>query len=111
MASKMVYNTVKGKLGLDEARYLIYGAAQLTPAVRNYFLTLNMFLLNSYGMSESSGPITIHYPRDNSEFNIRSCGAPFGGAEIKIYKPDKDGTGEICIRGRNVFMGYFKDDK
>ncbi len=26
-ASKMVYNTVKAKLGLDEARYLIYGAA------------------------------------------------------------------------------------
>ena len=27
LADKMVYSTVKGRLGLDEARYLIYGAA------------------------------------------------------------------------------------
>ena len=30
------------------------------------------------------------------------------GTEIKIYNPDESGVGEICIKGRNVFMGYLK---
>lgn len=25
-----------------------------------------------------------------------------------IYKPENDGNGEICMRGRNRFMGYLK---
>ena len=28
---------------------------------------------------------------------------------MKIADPDKDGVGEICMRGRNRFMGYFKN--
>ena len=67
--------------------------------------------MNTYGMSESSGPTTMHYPKDDSKFNIRSCGAPFEGTDIKIDKPDENGVGEICMLGRNIFMGYFKDDK
>lgn len=27
-----------------------------------------------------------------------------------IYEPDEDGNGEICFRGRNRFMGYYKDE-
>ena len=88
MANKIVYNTVKGKLGLDEAKYLVYGAAQLTPAIRNYFLTLNMFLINCYGMSECSGPGCVHFPTGQKEFNARSCGEPVSGSEIIIYKPN-----------------------
>jgi len=34
----------------------MFGAAPLSPAIRDYFLTLNMFLINGYGMSECSGP-------------------------------------------------------
>jgi acyl-CoA synthetase (AMP-forming)/AMP-acid ligase II len=26
--------------------------------------------------------------------------------EIRIMNPDPDGNGEICFRGRHVFMGY-----
>jgi long-chain-fatty-acid--CoA ligase ACSBG len=38
-------------------------------------------------------------------------GHPIPGVKIKINNPDFDGVGEICIRGRNVFMGYLKRDK
>jgi long-chain-fatty-acid--CoA ligase ACSBG len=55
----MVYNKVKYALGLDQAHSLIYGAAPLSPATRSYFLSLNMYLTNGYGMSESSGPQTM----------------------------------------------------
>jgi long-subunit acyl-CoA synthetase (AMP-forming) len=31
------------------------------------------------------------------------------GAEIKILDPDKEGVGEVLIRGTMVFSGYYKN--
>jgi long-subunit acyl-CoA synthetase (AMP-forming) len=33
------------------------------------------------------------------------------GLQLNIDNPDGEGNGEICLRGRNVFMGYYKDEK
>ncbi len=30
---------------------------------------------------------------------------------MMIFRPDKDGNGEICYKGRNRFMGYYKNDQ
>ena len=32
------------------------------------------------------------------------------GTEMKIDNPDEYGEGEICFRGRHVFMGYLQDE-
>jgi long-chain-fatty-acid--CoA ligase ACSBG len=51
IAKKIVYNQVKKQLGLDECLYFMFGAAPLDPQIRHYFLSLNIFLVNGYGMS------------------------------------------------------------
>ena len=51
-----MYNNVKKALGLDQCQFFLFGAAPLDPTIRRYFLSLNFFLINGYGMSESSGP-------------------------------------------------------
>jgi long-chain-fatty-acid--CoA ligase ACSBG len=33
------------------------------------------------------------------------------GTEMKIDKPDETGEGELCIRGRTIMMGYFKNEE
>ena len=33
------------------------------------------------------------------------------GLDLEIQNPDAEGNGEICFKGRNRFMGYFKNDK
>ena len=62
-------------------------------------------------MSECSGPQTGSDPMlfDNfdSKESFQSTGAPMPGTDILIFRPDKDGNGEICYKGRNRFMGYY----
>lgn len=41
---------------------------------------------------------------------MSSAGSAVEGTEMKIYNPDENGNGEICYKGRHIFMGYFKDD-
>jgi long-subunit acyl-CoA synthetase (AMP-forming) len=40
-----------------------------------------------------------------------TSGLALPGVELKIDNPDKDGNGEVCMKGRNMFMGYFKNEK
>jgi long-chain-fatty-acid--CoA ligase ACSBG len=61
-----------------------------------------------YGMTESAGAATTQYL-----YNVKlySAGEAIPGVDLKIDNPDKDGNGEICMKGRNIFMGYFKNEK
>jgi long-chain-fatty-acid--CoA ligase ACSBG len=58
-------------------------------------------------MSETSGVVTLM--RDYN-FNLKSVGGPLDGIDLKIFNPDEKGIGEICFRGRNIMMGYLKND-
>ena len=40
-----------------------------------------------------------------------TCGIPVPGVVIKIDKPDEFGVGEVCMKGRNMFMGYLKNSQ
>jgi long-chain-fatty-acid--CoA ligase ACSBG len=59
-------------------------------------------------MSETTGPQFINFGSENVNFN--SCGKALPGTDMKIENPDSFGVGEIFFRGRNRFMGYFKDE-
>jgi len=62
-------------------------------------------------MTESGGPETLSDPRNYTKFDkecMKSAGSAIVGTDLIIYNPDKNGEGEICYKGRNRFMGYFK---
>uniref|UniRef100_A0A8C4I8K7 long-chain-fatty-acid--CoA ligase n=1 Tax=Dicentrarchus labrax TaxID=13489 RepID=A0A8C4I8K7_DICLA len=94
---------VRAALGLDRCKVCFTGAAPITKETLEYFMSLNIPVLELYGMSESSGPHTISL---NEEYRITSCGKVLPGCQTKLDKPDEDGNGEICFWGRHVFMGY-----
>ncbi|XP_059726054.1 long-chain-fatty-acid--CoA ligase ACSBG2 isoform X3 [Haemorhous mexicanus] len=109
LARQLVYRKVRKAIGLDRCTKCYTGAAPITRDTLEFFLSLNIPVLELYGMSESSGPHTISLPH---AFRLGSCGKELTGCHTLIHKPDKDGIGEICFSGRHVFMGYLNmEDK
>ncbi|XP_055353740.1 long-chain-fatty-acid--CoA ligase ACSBG2-like isoform X2 [Paramacrobiotus metropolitanus] len=103
MANALVFKKVRQALGLDRCRITASGAAPLMPQTQEFFLSLDIPILDIYGMSESSAPHTVNKP---GAFKLGSAGREMPGCKTKIAKPDADGNGEICMYGRHVFMGY-----
>ncbi|KFO64679.1 Long-chain-fatty-acid--CoA ligase ACSBG2, partial [Corvus brachyrhynchos] len=109
LARQLVYRKVRKAIGLDRCTKCYTGAAPITRDTLEFFLSLNIPVLELYGMSESSGPHTISLPH---AFKLGSCGKELTGCHTLIHKPDKDGVGEICFSGRHIFMGYLNmEDK
>lgn len=105
--NKLVYGSVKKKLGLDQAKFVLFGAAPMPAKTRNFFFNLGMFISNIFGMSETSGPMTGLFPKMYPDYNLKSAGKAIDGTNIYIMSED----GEICFRGRNIFMGYLKNEE
>ncbi|TNN22407.1 Long-chain-fatty-acid--CoA ligase ACSBG2 [Liparis tanakae] len=59
LANNLVFKKVRESLGLDRCKLCFTGAAPITKDTLEYFMSLNIPLLELYGMSESSGPHTI----------------------------------------------------
>lgn len=100
-ASNKVYPAVKRALGLDEARFGISGAAPISADILSFFSGLDIVIHEVYGQSEGSGPTSFNQP---GRTRYGTVGPAIPGTEIRIAE-----DGEICVRGDNVFSGYFKD--
>lgn len=106
IANKLVMSKVKQALGLLRCKYLITGAAPMNVDTKKYFLSLDMPILDVYGMSESTGG---HSLTTLAAPTFETSGKSMPGIKTKIVNPDENGHGEICMKGRHVFMGYLGD--
>ncbi|MFT7523272.1 MAG: acyl-CoA synthetase (AMP-forming)/AMP-acid ligase II, partial [Candidatus Paceibacteria bacterium] len=64
-------------------------------------------LHNGYGLTETSPGVAVtrdEYPRDDI-----SVGEVVPDVEIRVERPDKDGIGELLIRGPNIMKGYYRN--
>jgi long-chain-fatty-acid--CoA ligase ACSBG len=108
---KLVFNRVKSQLGLDHAIRLFSGAAPMPKKTADFFFSLNMFINNVFGMSETSGPMTGLQKENFQHYDLKSAGVALPGSEALIVKGDANSEcGELCFRGRNIFMGYLKNE-
>jgi len=100
---------VKDALGLDQCLVCATAAAPMPREVAEYFASLDIDVLDVYGMSESTGATTCS---TEATHQFGTVGPPIGPAEIKIDHVegrDKPSEGEICYRGRHIMMGYMKE--
>ena len=101
LAKRLVFSKVRERLGLDRARLCASGAASISKATLEFFLSLDIPIYEVYGMSESTGPATINLP---GAFRLTTVGRVLSGTELKLAE-----DGEILMRGPHVFVGYLKD--
>ena len=101
IADLLVYRKLKDLLGLKRAKYVISGAAPISPAILRYFRSINCPISEGFGQTESCAAGTIHYP---GRVKIGTVGEVVPTVEMKIAQ-----DGEILIKGDNVFVGYHRD--
>lgn len=102
VADKLVFTKVRDKLGLDRCRMAVTSAAPISKDTLEFFLSLGVPIMEVYGMSECTGPATVSLP---DAYKTTWVGRKVEGTEIKIAE-----DGEVCMRGRHVFKGYFKNE-
>ncbi len=103
LAYLSVLRSLKQKLGLDRARFVLSGSAPIAPSVLEFFHGLGVPIREGYGQTEGAAAATIHqgYP-----IKLGTVGQALPGIDIRIAE-----DGEILLRGDNIFLGYHKDPK
>ena len=89
-------------------RFFVSGGARLDPKVARDLSRLGFSILEGYGLTETS-PVATFNPPGRQRFG--SVGTPVPDVEIKISNCDKEGIGEVLIKGPNVMKGYYKRQK
>jgi long-chain-fatty-acid--CoA ligase ACSBG len=99
VVNALVLNKIKEALGLDQAKGCFTAAAPIAPETLWYFASLDIPVYEVFGQSECTGPHTVSGAKC---WKIGYCGRPILGTESKIDAA----TGELCYKGRHIFMGY-----
>ena len=85
---------------------VICGGAALNQDIIDFFDAVGITILNGYGISECAPLISCNR---NEWQKDGSVGTPILTEKVKIDDPNEDGEGEICVKGPNVMLGYYKE--
>ncbi len=125
---KLVFNTIKvsnalRKIGIDRRRQLfkaileafggevtmvISGGAPISQEMMDFFDGIGISVLNGYGITECAPIIAVNHSKQPIQGSV---GFPLNICDVIIDNPNEDGEGEICVKGPNVMLGYYKDEE
>jgi long-chain acyl-CoA synthetase len=100
LADRLVFAKVRERLG-GRLRVGVSGAAPLGLDVLEFFHSLNMLVIEGYGLTETSSSLSVNDPDD---YRFGTVGRAVEGCDIRL-----DADGEILVRSDTIFSGYFKD--
>ena len=102
IAHRLVFAKIHQAFG-GRLRLAISGGAPLAPEIAEFFHTLGILVLEGYGLTETS---TVSHVNRANRYRFGTVGIPLDGVECRIAL-----DGEILLRGRNIFKGYYRDPK
>lgn len=103
LADRLVYSKIRKNIG-GNFDIVVSGAASLQPRIASFFSAIGMPVFEGYGLTETS-PVVAVSCRDKNGRESGTVGFPLPGVEIKTAE-----NGELCCKGHNVMMGYYKDE-
>lgn len=98
---KDIYKVFGGRM-----RIIISGGAAIDPDILTFFNDLGFIAIQGYGLTECA-PMAALNPGSHKFMRNASVGHLLPGMEVKIADADENGIGEICLKGRNIMMGYY----
>ncbi|EWC64401.1 Long-chain-fatty-acid--CoA ligase [Actinokineospora spheciospongiae] len=101
MADAVVLSKLREKLGLDEAKLCLSGAAAIPVETLEFFWGLGIEVYEIWGMSETAGLGTSTRP---GKLRFGTVGMAVHGTEVRLAA-----DGELLIRGGSVMRGYRND--
>ena len=100
---KQILDQFGGKL-----RVILYGAAKMNKETIIGFTNMGIDLVQGYGLTETSPVIAAETDKEKKPGSV---GLVFDDLEVKIDNPDKEGVGEIIVKGPSVMLGYFENEE
>ncbi|MFF0576486.1 AMP-dependent synthetase/ligase [Streptosporangium saharense] len=99
---RLVYGRLRAATG-GRLSAAVSGGSALGERLSHFFRGVGIEVYEGWGLTETSAPSSVNQPGANK---IGTVGKPFPGVTIGIAD-----DGEILVRGRHVFTGYWNDEK
>jgi long-chain acyl-CoA synthetase len=105
LADTLVLDKLQDVTG-GRLKYFVSGGAALNPAIMEFFASAGLWIMQGYGLTETSPVISCNRP---DAYRFGSVGQPLDDVEVRIAQETWDGAedeGEIEVRGPNTTEGY-----
>ncbi|MBX3195913.1 MAG: long-chain fatty acid--CoA ligase [Microbacteriaceae bacterium] len=99
---RLVLSKLKAAMG-GRVRYAVSGSAPLSTRLGHFFRSMNVMILEGYGLTETTAPATVNL---TTRFKIGTTGPALPGVGLKIAE-----DGEVWVKGIDVFAGYWNNKK
>ncbi|MEV8631853.1 long-chain fatty acid--CoA ligase [Streptosporangium sp. NPDC051023] len=99
---KLVYGKLRAATG-GRLSAAVSGGSALGERLSHFFKGVGIEVFEGWGLTETSAPSAVNQPGANK---IGTVGKPFPGVTIGIGE-----DGEVLVKGRHVFSGYWNDEK
>jgi HIP---CoA ligase len=103
---------------LSSLRLAVTGAASVPPVLITRMRAELKFqsVLTAYGLTESTGVVTVCPHGADDQTVATRCGIAIPGVEVRCADPEGRSVavgeaGEVLVRGYNVMPGYFEDPR
>lgn len=104
LARGLVTSRVRRAFG--SGTIFVSGGAALDPAIARGLSRVGLTIYQGYGITETSPVISAEQPGRRRPGTV---GPLLRGVTVTIDHPDREGVGEIVVRGPNVMLGYYNN--
>jgi long-chain acyl-CoA synthetase len=98
-----VFRKLKERLGFDRVHLGFSGAAPISHNILKFFQSIGIPIREGYGMTETTG---ITHMSEEHHFKLGTVGRALPETEVRIAE-----DGEILVRHRGIFKGYYRDEE
>ena len=89
-----------------ELKFFVSGGARLGRRTFLYLERMGLHVLEGYGLTETTGPVFLNQPKRPKPICV---GSPIPGVGAQIRNINREGLGEIWVKGISVMPGYYNN--